>query len=369
MTTTADLETALATPAIRAFLQALRLGEGTKGANGYRTLYGGTLFESFARHPCRPIKAAGITSTAAGAYQFLAATWDEVAKQYGLEDFTPHSQDLGAVALLYRRGAVDAILSGRIETAVALCAKEWASLPGSPYGQPTITMARFLAEYRSALAALSHAPQQQPAPIVESKPSVEIPAMPDSISPLQTAATVAGAATGNPWVGPALGILSGLWPELKALFAGPGASEVAQRNARAAEAVMGAVMQATGTESPPDAVKAVQADPVMAQQARAAAADALDQFGLVETGGGVVAARQWAATPSTPDFWRTGAFWLSAVLLLMIAAGFYAVLRDESPFGSDTRATVIGALIACLNIVCTFWFGLSFSRSTKPPAQ
>ncbi|MCC6800430.1 MAG: glycoside hydrolase family protein [Anaerolineae bacterium] len=369
-----DLVRALAAPAIRAFLQALRLGEGTKGANGYRTLYGGGLFESFARHPHKPVKAAGITSTAAGAYQFLARTWDEVAVQYGLEDFSPHSQDLGAVALLYRRGAVDAILSGRIEAAVALCVKEWASLPGSPYGQPMVTMPQFLAEYRSALAALSPAPgpaEQEPSPIVESKPSLETSPMPDSPTPstLQTVATVAGAATGNPWIAPALGILSGLWPELKALFAGPGASEVAQRNARAAEAVMGAVMQATGTESPPDAVKAVQADPVMAQQARAAAADALDAFGLVETGGGVVAARQWAATPSTPEFWRTGAFWLSAVLLLLIAAGFYAVLRDGSPFGSDTRATVIGALIACLNIVCTFWFGLSFSRSTKPPAQ
>jgi hypothetical protein len=64
---------------------------------------------------------------------------------------------------------------------------------------------------------------------------------------------------------------------LKPLLAGSG-SEVAQRNAKAAEAVIGAVMQATGTDSPPDAVKAVQNDPVMAQQARAAAADTLDQF-------------------------------------------------------------------------------------------
>nr|HMN83159.1 hypothetical protein [Burkholderiaceae bacterium] len=65
MTTRDDLIRTLAAPAIRAFLQALRLGEGTKGANGYRTLYGGSLFESFARHPHKPIKAAGITSTAA----------------------------------------------------------------------------------------------------------------------------------------------------------------------------------------------------------------------------------------------------------------------------------------------------------------
>lgn len=203
------------------------------------------------------------------------------------------------------------------------------------------------------------------APIVESKPVLEKPTMADT---LQTVATVAGVATGNLWLGPAMAFLRDIWPELKPLV--PTGSEVAQRNLKAAEAVMGAVMAATGTDNPPDAVKAVQNDPVMAQQARSAAIDVLDHFGLVEIAGGVAAARTWSASPSTPEFWKTGAFWLSAVLLAMIACGFYVVLRDGSPFGGDTRATVVGALIGCLNIVCTFWLGLSFSRSTtKPPGQ
>ena len=40
--------------------------------------------------------------------------------------------------------------AGRIEAAIAKCNREWASLPGSPYGQPTRTMAQALATYDAA---------------------------------------------------------------------------------------------------------------------------------------------------------------------------------------------------------------------------
>jgi lysozyme len=217
----------------------------------------------------------------------------------------------------------------------------------------------------AARRAKERAMFMEPAPIAESKPSLEIP-MPDSPAPstLQTVATVAGAATGNPWIGPALGILSGLWPELKALFAGPGASEVAQRNARAAEAVMGAVMQATGTESPPDAVKAVQADPVMAQQARAAAADALDAFGLVEAGaGGIEGARKFAAATDMPPFWCTGAFAMTVMIMPLIYWVVYVVTRDGSPFGADIRAAVVTAIVTgALGSFLGYWVGQTFKR-------
>jgi muramidase (phage lysozyme) len=78
-----------------------------------------------------------ITSTAAGAYQFLARTWDEVAAALELPDFSPQSQDVAALWLIRRRGALADLREGRFDDFVAKCAKEWASLPGSPYGQPT----------------------------------------------------------------------------------------------------------------------------------------------------------------------------------------------------------------------------------------
>lgn len=147
----------LDSPCMRAFLHALRLGEGTRGEAGYRTLFGGELFESFADHPRRVVKKSGYKSSAAGAYQFLRRTWDEVAETLWLPDFSPPSQDVAAVFLINRRGALEAVLNGEVQRAVHLCRKEWASLPGSPHGQPTVAMDRFMAEYESKLAEISRA--------------------------------------------------------------------------------------------------------------------------------------------------------------------------------------------------------------------
>ncbi|WP_250479120.1 MULTISPECIES: glycoside hydrolase family 104 protein [unclassified Caballeronia] len=127
-------------PNVQAFLAMVRRGEGTTGPNGYRTLYGGGLFNDYSKHPNVRVTAGGITSTAAGAYQILAGTWGEIAALYGLTDFSPASQDVAAVALVKRRGALADVIAGRWQAAIGKCAKEWASLPGSPYGQPTISM-------------------------------------------------------------------------------------------------------------------------------------------------------------------------------------------------------------------------------------
>lgn len=132
---------------MRAFLQAIRFGEGTYSEKGYRTMFGGEQFTSYADHPrkkiTRKLGNQTLTSTAAGAYQFLERTWDGLVKQYGFNDFSPRNQDLGAVALIKGRKALDDVLAGRMESAVKKCALEWASLPGSPYGQPVVSMAKF----------------------------------------------------------------------------------------------------------------------------------------------------------------------------------------------------------------------------------
>lgn len=133
---------AINAPMVQAFLSLIRVGEGTSDAGGYSRLFGGRQFASFANHPRVAVPFGNTFSTAAGAYQILARTWDEIAAQYGLDDFSPDNQDLAAVALIKRRGALGDVLAGRYATAIEKCNKEWASLPGSPYGQPTLTMAR-----------------------------------------------------------------------------------------------------------------------------------------------------------------------------------------------------------------------------------
>lgn len=139
---------------LAAFLAMIRTGEGTAGPNGYRTLFGGTLFDGFADHPRRFIRAkiggVWITSSAAGAYQILSRTWDDIRRVVTLPDFSPASQDAAAIALIKRRRALEDVQQGRFDRAVDKCSKEWASLPGSPYGQPTLTASRALNVYLAA---------------------------------------------------------------------------------------------------------------------------------------------------------------------------------------------------------------------------
>lgn len=142
MTTNTTITDALRTQNMRAFLVLIRTGEGTIGDSGYRTLYGGGLFDSYVDHPPGTVTAGGLTSSAAGAYQILAGTWREMQALYGLPDFSPASQDVAAVGLIKRRGALGDVLAGRFDSAIAKCAREWASLPGSPYGQPVLSLQR-----------------------------------------------------------------------------------------------------------------------------------------------------------------------------------------------------------------------------------
>lgn len=139
MATRKQLEQALQNPNVRKFLDLISYTEGTQG-NGYRTAFGGGKLSHLNDHP-RYLKSFRQTdgkmnkTSAAGRYQFLKGTWDNVARQYGLKDFSPHSQDLGAVALLFGRDAIPALLKGDFQTAVRRTGAEWASLPTSNYKQ------------------------------------------------------------------------------------------------------------------------------------------------------------------------------------------------------------------------------------------
>ncbi len=130
----------LSIPNVRAMLAVIRKGEGTSDANGYRRIFGGQLFNGFADHPRVTVNKNGYKSSAAGAYQFLISSWDETKRVMGLKDFTPATQDLAALGRIAARGALDDVIAGRFLTAIKKLGKEWASLPYSPYGQPTQTI-------------------------------------------------------------------------------------------------------------------------------------------------------------------------------------------------------------------------------------
>jgi muramidase (phage lysozyme) len=154
---------------IRAFLRMLKIGEGTVGLEGYEHLFGGESFikdygKTFADHPRllmeKTVKKTGkvISSSAAGAYQVMRYVWDDpgiikLREEHGITDFTPAMQDRYCVVILkYRRDALPEIMRGDIKSAIKKCNKEWASLPGSPYGQPTVKLEDVVAEYNAMVS-------------------------------------------------------------------------------------------------------------------------------------------------------------------------------------------------------------------------
>lgn len=178
---------ALQNPNVRAFLDLLAAAEGTE-QHGYATAFGGDVLPSLADHP-RQRKSFTQTdgkkneTTAAGRYQFLERTWDDVAGKLGLTDFGAEAQDLAAVELLRRAGALEPVLAGDFDTAVQKSGKTWASLPSSPYAQPKRSAEFIAARTPQNMTAapnwLQEALKGQPGPT----PPAELPPAPAGLPP------------------------------------------------------------------------------------------------------------------------------------------------------------------------------------------
>lgn len=331
---------------VQAFLRMLRYGEGTTGPDGYRTMFGGQLFENgYMDHPrkantytLRSGKA--ITSTAAGAYQFLAKTWDGLVRQYGFKDFSPGNQDLAACALIKGRGALDDVVAGRFNLAVGKCAKEWASLPGSPYGQPTVTLdkARELYEAAGGKYDAMNAPIQK-----------------DGGTPVSPFLFQAGAA-----------LLEAV-PKLVSLF-GSG-SEISERNAKAVELAVDVAKTAIGATNEQELVERIANDPIAAEQVKAAIES--NWFQLTEVGGGVQEARQAdVALVATGQPYKSPALLVTLLLMPIIYAAVYAVLFRDG-FSDDMKAMALGAIFGGLmtGALSSYWFGTSASSARKTEIQ
>jgi muramidase (phage lysozyme) len=132
-------------PSVQKLLNAIRYAEGTSGAQGYQTKFGGGRFSDLSRHPDQAVSSGGYTSTAAGAYQFLTPTWETVSKKLGLKSFGPKEQDIAGAYLAHQRlkpigGFARLEKEGLSPEIAAALSPEWASFPTqsgkSYYGQP-----------------------------------------------------------------------------------------------------------------------------------------------------------------------------------------------------------------------------------------
>lgn len=320
---------------VRAFLSVIRAGEGTSDEAGYRRHFGGELFDSFADHPRKAItkKLGGgpITSTAAGAFQFLARTWQECVRALDLPDFSPASQDVAAVYLIHRRGALDDVIAGRIEQAIAKCAREWASLPGSPYGQPTKTLEQALAVYAAAGGSTAPTPPKE-APVA-------------------------------PFIAAALPAIINAVPSLIRVF---GDSPTAERNAKAAELVVEAAKQATGARNEQEVVEILRDDPSAAK----GVSDAVQRiwYDLVEVGGGIESARaaDAAFVARGEPAYKSPAFLISLTLLLMpfmLLVDVFFIHADT--YSDNLRTQIVTGVLLVVSLVGGYWLGSSAGSARK----
>jgi len=324
---------------VQSFLALIRHTEGA----GYTTLFGGGIVENTEDHPriaiTRTLGGKPITSTAAGAYQFLSRTWDECVKALGLPDFTPASQDQAALYLIERRRALPAVLEGDWETAIERCNREWASLPGSPYGQPTKSMAKCLAFLDNLKGGGAVATDTFPEP------------------------TNQGDTNMAPFIAAAIPSLIQAAPALIRLF---GKGEQSEKNAKAAETVAAIAKEVTGETSIEGAVSAISTSPVMAQTFNQAVEEKWYTLTGEAGGGGIGGARKYdTAAQGTGKPWLSPALWISLLLLPLVYLVVIAVMFGEG-WTNDIRAMVVSSIISLvLGSVTGFFLGTSYGSQRK----
>ena len=327
---------------VKTFLALIRY---TEGAN-YNTLFGGETFNDYIDHPRRKItKRLGgkmLTSSAAGAYQFLESTWNDCAGTLSLPDFTPRSQDIAAVFLIDRRGALTSVLSGDWKDAIYGCNKEWASLPGSPYGQPTKSLSVCLLYIESLLKGGVGSTQST---FPETKTT--------------------GETNMAPFLAAAIPILMEAAPDLIRVF---GKGEQSEKNAIVAEKVADIAKKVTGEFNIEAATQTIQANPEYTNKFKDAIQN--EWYELVEAGGGGIAAARVAndsyLKPEAKDFWKAPAFWVSNILMSMV----FMLLVDvfyvhPERYDGNLQVQVVTALLLIIGMVSSYWLGTSASSQRK----
>lgn len=343
-----DLLHALQSNNVQAFLRVLRQGESNQNEDAYTIEFGGTHFSSFSDHP-RQLRVVGnLRSTAAGAYQFLQKTWDGLVKQYGFPDFSPASQDQAAVALIAGRGALQDVLKGDLYAAIRKCAKEWASLPGSPYGQPAQTLASAQSVFE-AYGGRVVVPETQPVQAVPAKADLS----PPKVKPMGVFAAL-------------LPSILQMIPQLIPLFGSSTDSEVAKRNQAMGMVVADTLVKATNSVDIQQAVGSMLSDTSQLQAASAAINEILPQ--LVEAGGGGIdGARKASQNPDQPPFHKQPGFWflvLTLPLIYMLATSVLFGVGGVN-WSSEVQVMVATGLIGLLGAGSAFYWGSSFSSQKK----
>lgn len=168
-----------------------------------------------------------------------------------------------------------------------------------------------------------------------------------------------------PFLAAALPLLTQAAPALIRLF---GNGEQSEKNAKAAELVGELAKQVTGEPTLEGAVTKIQSDADASTRFNEAVQDAW--YELVESGGGGIdGARKANAAylaPEAQPFWKAPAFWISAVMFVMV----FMLLVDvfyvhPEVYDGNLRTQVVTAVLMIISIVSAYWLGTSAGSQRK----
>ena len=280
-------------PNLRACLRVIREGESYQDDRGYFVRYGGhkqapKFFDDLSKHPrIFELTKDGRKSSAAGAYQITATTYDDFAPRIGVTAFERDDQDALAIAIMHEENALDDALQGRLGAWVAKLGGRWSSLPSNTDGQPTIAMAEAAAVFAKYGGALLGTTEQPAVPITE----IDLSAVPPREEPMEQptssitwgdVAKVGGtiASFFNPFVGAVITSLSPLLQEKIAKEVGrhtdPGTAKAVAANL--SDVITKTVSRETQSADQFEAVAALRKDPVLAAKVEQAVAQRLEEL-------------------------------------------------------------------------------------------
>lgn len=390
-----ELKAALLDRNVQAWMRVIREGESSPDTDeayvalfGWSRKSGGPTFNDFSTHPRIAAMSKWGWTSAAGAYQAMATvpgkvktdTWDNARDWFSTRGYQltmrPDDQDLFAVWCTARRGALQAVIAGQIVLAMSMCNEEWASLPASPYGQPTVSAERLLAVYArfggTLNAPAAGAPTEVAEPAEPAAPIVSMPAgeAPDWQPPAARTEPPKEAGMAFPII-PAIaqfliGAAAEQIPRLTQIF--KPSSPVAERNVALATMALDVVQKAVGASNAQEAVERIKSDPAALQLAR----DAVDAnwYRLQEAHEASIGkAREFArAAPERIVIWNMVFHEVLALLMVLISAGgAAAVLAGD--FSNELKIAVVTLMIVGgYTGIKEFFFGGSRGSDNKNAA-
>ena len=276
-----------------------------------------------------------------------------------------------------RRGALEDVLSGRIDDAIAKCRQEWTSLPGAAENRAGWTLAAALELYRlRAGEFLLHAPMIQPAAPIEDRST---PARAEDVARLNPDQETTVPFPLLPVIAAFAPSIMQMIPQVAKLFVNPEKPKDA-RTLEAIQIVFDTIQKATGTSNVQAAVEAMRGDLGVRETAIKAVVTEPTIMAVLEIGGGIEKAREANVATIVADkpLWKNPALVITVLLLpLVYTVTFSVLLGSDDPasywknfwgggFMPETRSATVNLILGMvLGGIMGFFFGTTFGSNRK----